>query len=284
MGIAFNAMLSQGVADAVGADFEFGDPQPKKVLEVIEGRKPLLITDDTQMALFGMQALTEIESKNIPASKCLPVLVKHYVDWWYTQTAPQKCVTDLGKNKFMHRQRAPGRTCMNALDHWVEFNEQPENTSLGCGTVMRLLPFALYAQKRPKKALELAHMASAITHGHPKISATTSLYMSVAAQLIAGQGLDSREWEEDPRVYGQGWDAVSCLNMALSCVAHSKSYKRLLLSSICHPGDSDSVAAVAGGLWSLAGGEFPGSMWGRLQEFTVIDRVVAEFEKICDFS
>lgn len=55
--LARSALYSQAVADAIGNPFEFGNPTGAVVSEYMGSPNQLRITDDTQMAMFSLEAL-----------------------------------------------------------------------------------------------------------------------------------------------------------------------------------------------------------------------------------
>ena len=75
--------------------------------------------------------------------------------------------------------------------------------------------------------------------------------------------------------FGTGWTALSCVQMAMWAVHHAQAYDELLTLAICHEGDSDSVAAVAGSLWGRGGRPGWEKYAARLEQHTVIERLLA---------
>ncbi|MCI8401803.1 MAG: hypothetical protein HFI38_06880 [Lachnospiraceae bacterium] len=74
---------------------------------------------------------------------------KTYQDWLYTQdkhACPNPpCVSWLADKPVMHAERAPGLTCLSALEEGICGSiGQPVNDSKGCGGLMRL-----YADPQP---------------------------------------------------------------------------------------------------------------------------------------
>ena len=128
-----------------------------------------LFSDDTQMTLFTANGLLN--------STRLAVAPKHavtlaYLDWYYTQTRSKNnrksCwLSDIDE---LYSLRAPGNTCMSALES-VAYGNEPYNNSKGCGGIMRVSPIALYAIARDGfdevVVAQLAADASECTHQHP---------------------------------------------------------------------------------------------------------------------
>jgi ADP-ribosylglycohydrolase len=181
----------------------------------------------------------------------------------------------------MHRIEAPGTTCLQSLAILKASHRTIRNDRKGCGAVMRLLPFALMlhdAFYSYTQVLDLAQYATALTHGHPEAEAATALYMSTVHALVHGiqpQFFDDLKTVEHITELGTGWTAMECLSMACYAVATSKTYDEMVIRAICHPGDSDSVAAVAGGLWALAGNTGFERFTDRLMHRRIIEELTA---------
>lgn len=75
----------------------------------------------------------------------------------------------------LYSRRAPGNTCLSALEHKDEYSVQDMdyvnariNNSKGCGGIMRTAPVALiYGDKDPNMTDMEAAQIAALTHGHP---------------------------------------------------------------------------------------------------------------------
>ena len=259
--LILDALKAQSIADAIGRKFEFQrNIDWEKVEDEILATHHVGITDDTQMTLFGMEAMTEIWNTDTwrPDHR-LKIFMKHYVDWYYTQSQHDRCITStwLGKHKQMHHAVAPGGTCLKSLEQ-ISQGRVPYNDSNGCGSVMKALPLALALMKEdPVEFIGFATAMSCHTHGSVETGQAVLKYMEVAKALmafgeshyldrIASKGEVINQWRG-------GWNATDCLNMACWAVGNANTFEEMLILSITHDGDSDSVAAVAGALWALGG-------------------------------
>ncbi len=73
----------------------------------------------------------------------------------------------LGNVKELYDERAPGLTCLAALqDSRMGSMEKPLNDSKGCGGVMRMAPVGLVVES-PPMAFKMGCEFAALTHGHP---------------------------------------------------------------------------------------------------------------------
>ncbi len=129
-----------------------------------------VISDDTQMTLFTANGILNAKKQGIAMKYgiCLA-----YIEWYLTQTGKKS-----GKYRDcwianvpeLNERRAPGNTCMTALDA-IYRGQEPVNNSKGCGGVMRIAPIPLYAAVNGRMDIEdadrLAADAAEITHQHP---------------------------------------------------------------------------------------------------------------------
>ena len=171
-------MLGGAVGDALGAPIEFmsktvilqkyGKDGVQDYVEFADGTGA--ITDDTQMALFTAEGILRAYIRGHEKGICSPASVVKfaYQRWLKTQGYTPNVSEDflnsgwLIKEKQLFSSRAPGMTCLSALE---ENNLHAKNNSKGCGTVMRLAPVGLFFD--PESAYKYGCEFSAITHGHP---------------------------------------------------------------------------------------------------------------------
>lgn len=149
------------------------------------------ISDDTQMTLFTANAIlfgdTRLAMRGIGGDPMMYAPIS-YADWFITQSLPYeeglKVKRYSGKWGIswlldvpeMYDRRAPGNTCMSAIDSILkgesrsDYIKEPMNDSKGCGGVMRIAPLGLHYQIQSGDLNELDLLGakmSAITHGHP---------------------------------------------------------------------------------------------------------------------
>ena len=148
-----------------------------------------LISDDTQMSLFTANGLLYGDTRG--ALRGIQGPPRHYVkeayqDWFLTQGKTFEDRAELQEEQKvrkvswlldvpeMYRRRAPGNTCLSALQKRREgqrfvddYIKNPLNTSKGCGGVMRVAPLALDYEHAQIEALDMeGAQIAAITHGH----------------------------------------------------------------------------------------------------------------------
>ncbi|MBD2357372.1 ADP-ribosylglycohydrolase family protein [Tolypothrix sp. FACHB-123] len=154
-----------------------------------------------------------------------------------------------------------------------------ENTN-GNGSLMRILPMA-YCHKilTYNELISRVHDVSAITHAHARSRMACGIYITIAVALLEGadpeiaylQSLEKiqaiyslREYLlEKPhfaRIYSgeiqklpveeinSGGYVIDTLEAALWCLLNSSSYSQAVLTAVNLGGDTDTTAAVTGGL------------------------------------
>lgn len=256
-----DALRMSAVGDAIGDKFEFKNCiDVSEVHDHIHDDCQIVITDDTQMTLFGFEAINDSMG-----SPFVEDIMFAYSDWYTTQTM-QYSDTDVDAGRLlseerMFARRAPGMTCLTSM-HCILKGRVVENDSKGCGSVMRLLPFvSLISSMGYDAATELAVRSGYLTHKHIENEDAIRLYMAFALlctnnSAMIGQGylnhISKIYKYETIQNIGLGWTALECVEMAIWSVLHSDTLEQCMISSIAHDGDSDSVGAVACGLYGLS--------------------------------
>lgn len=187
------SLMAGAAGDALGYTVEF---MSRKSILARYGNKGItkfdltpegkaLISDDTQMTLFtanGMlMGITRGYMRGIGGAP-ENYVDGAYLDWYYTQTGKKK---DIWNNHWHYtwlrdlpelaHRRVPGNTCLSACESMLN-RQEVENSSKGCGGIMRVAPMALLAAGylvRGKRFYPIAEMDKAgaetarVTHKHP---------------------------------------------------------------------------------------------------------------------
>ncbi|HTB77266.1 MAG TPA: ADP-ribosylglycohydrolase family protein [Polyangiaceae bacterium] len=147
--------------------------------------------------------------------------------------------------------------------------------SNGNGSLMRVMPLALWHEGSDAELVELAHQQSQITHGHPRSQVCCALYCLWARRIVAGvEGVsgESERWNDavatlrglygdthlrteleshvrpdDPSDGGGTGYVVDTLR-TVRAVMEQPSFERVVLAAIGYGHDTDTTACVAGGL------------------------------------
>lgn len=265
-----NALYALSVGDAVGNHFEFKDDiNPYTVIDHANKADKLVISDDSQMTYFGVSAIYNSESNSLHHLK--DSFTKEYLNWYKTQTEQSSSQEGLLQFDSLFSRQAPGNTCLSALCS-LKNNKPVNNDSYGCGSVMRLLPVVLlYNYCNVPEVLEIAKMTSDITHKHAYNDDAVSLYMNAAKCVLQNKEIPNVIVCSHISDIGEGWTAVECVEMAIWSYIHAETFDELLMISIAHDGDSDSVAAIACSLWGLSGREVPIKYINKLTAHDALD-------------
>lgn len=206
-------LLGGAVGDALGAAVEFmprqeivrrfGEPGIQDYVPAY-GRTGA-ITDDTQMTLFTADGLLRAHVRSVLRgidASYAGVTAHAYLRWLDTQGMRSPLLLSDGPQGWLitHRElfsrRAPGRTCISALQELRSFDNPAQNNSKGCGGVMRVAPVGMYFantvanSKNPIEVLRhtfrLGTQIAAITHGHPSGQLPAGALSVLIASLLAG--------------------------------------------------------------------------------------------------
>ena len=210
-------MIGGAAGDALGYPVEFLDEDSIyskygrtgiQSYDLDPETKKALISDDTQMSLFTANGINAADTRfamrgigGVPHMYMLDA----YEDWLRTQEMSFEESRSVPKGYTigsiswlcdvpeLYDRRAPGNTCMDALEYWRDSQSSPDsylehtlNSSKGCGGVMRAAPLGLknypYASDEwiDEEAAELA----AITHGHSLGYMTASVLVHIIHHIV----------------------------------------------------------------------------------------------------
>ena len=156
------------------------------------------ISDDTQMTLFtatGMLfAATRSATKGIGGNPH-SYMWMHYLDWYATQTGGCQGGFGgswLGWEPRMYVRRAPGNTCMSALED-IKKNgkDRTPNNSKGCGGVMRVAPVAVtndFCNTPEALMVTLGAKIADITHNHPLGTLPAAAFVMILRRIATEGG------------------------------------------------------------------------------------------------
>ncbi len=270
------AVLGAAIGDALGHPTEFLDraeirarygPAGIQGFDFsLRGNRPGLAryTDDTQMAEIVLRALVDEgigEARREPAMRAMG---RGFAGWLEN---PQG------------GHRAPGNSCMagaRRLRAGVPWREAGATDAGGCGSVMRAYPFGLLPH--PESAERWAVDHSFMTHGHPwALAACAAMAVGMAAEL-RGQAPDvvlssmvdaaSRHDQHTARLVQEAvdaglrgddpepvldalpsWKADEAIAAGAFLLArYPDDFRAAVLQGANAPGDSDSIATLAGAL------------------------------------
>lgn len=234
-------------------------------------------SDDTSMTLCVMDSLIE---KGIDYADQM----QRFSDWlWSANNTAHEEVFDVGGTTksaiFKFVKGMPPLQCGETADY-----------TCGNGSLMRILPIALYLVGQygtcnmDDRAAEIIHRASKCTHAHIRCQMACGIYCAVVFQLCAGGQLTNavnhairlvlsyyKKKPEFTEVYHEfetlknieSWNesqisssgyVLDTLQAALWCLLNTSSYAECVLKAVNLGEDTDTTAAVAGGLAGLCYG------------------------------
>lgn len=271
------------VADALGVPVEFNSRERLKVNPVTDMRaygthnQPSgTWSDDTSMTLCLLDSLTDVlDYKDV---------MDKFKSWITAgKYTPYGEVFDIG----IATRQAISRYMTGVEPILCGGVGEHDN---GNGSLMRILPLLFYIQslygtdfQEIDEAFDMIHNVSALTHAHKRSQMACGIYLSVASMLIGNMALSIavglgiykafeyykgkpefktelchfrrlsdkcfRETNET-EIRSSGY-VVDTLEAAIWCLINTKSYKDCVLMAVNLGDDTDTVAAVAGGLAGL---------------------------------
>jgi ADP-ribosylglycohydrolase len=326
------SLLGGAVGDALGAPIEFDSLAEIRARFGAQGLTDFApayerlgaITDDTQMALFTAEGL--VLAAQAGALERSSELARHghraLLRWLRTQGVTSQHPTFaraaqgwLLEVKALHARRAPGTTCLKALQgDRLGSAAHPLNGSKGCGGVMRMAPVGLAL--RIDDPFRIGCELAALTHGHPSGYLAAGFLALAIRELVWGADLASaaREALEELRRWpaheacasaveaalararrgratpeaieglGAGWVAEEALAISLYCaLAHPDDFASAVLLAVNHSGDSDSTGAITGNLMGarLGAGAIPKARLAELELRAVVERMADALAESC---
>ncbi|MDO5518556.1 MAG: ADP-ribosylglycohydrolase family protein [Clostridium sp.] len=264
--------MGLAVADALGVPVEFCSREYLKNNPVKEmmgygtyNQPEGSWSDDTSLTLGLLDALSE-EKFSIKS------MADKFVSWYrFGEYTPNGVVFDIGNatrealiriGKGVNPLTAGGKT---------EYDN-------GNGSLMRILPLAFYLKDEDniEERIRKIYEVSSITHGHIRSKMACHIYVEMAIKLIKGATLEESYLEtinEIKEYYQEEKELatfkrilsgdINCLNedevkssgyvidtleAALWCSLTTSSYKEAVLKAVNLGSDTDTVAAVTGGL------------------------------------
>ena len=266
-------MLGHAIGDALGVPVEFCERNElveKPVTDMVGyGTYPYpegCWSDDTSMSLAALDSLA---SGKLDFDDIMVKFGEWYYDDEYTPTGEMFDV---------------GNTCSYAIDNYFAYHKPIEECGLtgehsnGNGSLMRIHPFVLYAyanQMSVDEWLGVIVKASALTHSHDRSKIGCLIYTFVLMSLLKDKGKDGikdalkkaehyfsacaefipyerifkSDFAELPRdeIKSSGY-VVDTLEAAIWCLLTTENYRDCVLKAVNLGDDTDTVAAVAGGL------------------------------------
>jgi ADP-ribosyl-[dinitrogen reductase] hydrolase len=268
---AVGAVVGSAVGDALGAPFEFGPPNeysrrhPVPVIGGVGemtggghfGWAPAEFTDDTQMAIVQAESLLATTNGNGRRHVDGRDLFECFRLW-------ARGAADVGtQTRAVLHSGLPWNRA--AAEH---YRKHPRNGA-GNGSLMRATPTAVrFVDDDVEHSIAVAHATSAVTHGDPAAGWGTAIYhamihaavndrdpFAALADMLAALPDDQHRFRD---MLAPGWSpnlstltngsVWGCLAQAVWAVRHHDTFAGAVTAAIDLGDDTDTVAAVAGGL------------------------------------
>lgn len=278
-----SVMIGHAVGDALGVPVEFAsrDEITEKPVTDMEGFGTYPYpagtwSDDTSMSIAALESLA---SGEINWEEIMDNFGKWLDEGKFT---PSGEAFDVGRtclNAII--------TYFNKGTTAIESGGTGEHSN-GNGSLMRIHPFALYEYIKETRDIEVIHNASALTHAHERSKIACGIYSFVLWELLKNPskssirsglnkarifyrnnpenchydnlyrriGLIGLQFEDDPLTFhrfaredikSSGY-VVDTIEAAIWCLMNTRSYKECVLTAVNLGDDTDTVAAIAGGL------------------------------------
>lgn len=263
------------VGDALGVPVEFSSREERKNDPVREMRaygthlQPIgTWSDDTSLMLCLIDAI----NRGYSIQKTADNFMDFYRNGAFT---PHGEVFDIG----MSTRDAIEKMCDGELPVKCGGASEMDN---GNGSLMRVLPLAFYGRKmKGEQFISLVEDVSSLTHRHKCSMFACIFYVKFASRLADDGWTGEKETALDETIafmreyYSESYEAewnyfdrilskkilelpedeirstgyvVDTLEAALWAFFHGRSYKEVVLKAVNLGGDTDTIAAVAGGL------------------------------------
>lgn len=259
----FSGIMGLVIGDAFGVPYEFQHRGTFEVSDEIVGNgthgQPVgTWSDDTSMVLASMNGYIKSVEKG---SDLYKEMMTNFAKWYefafytpYGEVFDMGCSTRNAIYKYRYEGKEPIK-CGGKMD-----------SDNGNGSLMRILPF-VFTNLGDKEIEEI----SSLTHAHFKSKLCCKMYVKIARRLIKGMPIDEavyktavdyqKELKEIEnftdffdlkklnieQISGSGY-VVDTLKAALWCIIKTDNYRDCIKLAVSLGEDTDTVAAVAGGL------------------------------------
>ncbi len=279
------------VGDALGVPFEFvgrEELENNKITDMVgygtHNQPKGIWSDDSTMTLCTY--------KNIVKNESLNDLMNDFVNW-----ATNGYMTPFGKSFDI------GITTSNSLNRYIK-GIKPSGLdseySNGNGSLMRILPLTLLYKFNTLSRIEKIEEYSKLTHSHKRSIISCVFYVEYAIKLL--KGIDKyvaynetvefieQHYSNDEELFhfkrilnnvhklsryeirSTGY-VIDSLEASLWCFLNHNNYKDVVLEAVNLGNDTDTIAAISGGLAGLIY-EIPNEWINSLQNMELIKEVL----------
>lgn len=262
----YNGIMGLVVGDALGVPVEFKERDSYEVTDMMGfgtyNQKPGTWSDDSSMTLATLESMGRIGSFDAAD------IMNNFYQWLQNDKfTPWGKVFDVGGAT----RRAIVRYANGTDPVKCGGKTRMDN---GNGALMRILPVAMLAETDPHDKMVTVKSVAGLTHNHPISHIACFIYafmvenlmnnvdkrsaLSNAIQVVGGLYGETEMWQEfrflaeidrfdRDEIKSSGY-VVDTLEAAVWCFLNSCSYRECVLLAVNLGSDTDTVAAVAGGL------------------------------------
>ena len=290
--LILDGIVGLAVADAIGVPVEFNDRESLWMDPVVDIRSYGTYnqpegtwSDDTSMTLCLIESLT----KRLDYRDIMDNFLKWFNNGEYTAHDE---LFDIGNTTSEALIRYSNGISPIKCGGISEYDN-------GNGSLMRILPILFYIEdtygkhlKNNKEVFETIHNISSLTHAHKRSHIACGIYILVASEILHNESLsvaikrgidrafnyykELDDYKEELKHFSRlmennfkdlnedmiksGGYVVDTLESAIWCLLNTQSCKECVLKAVNLGGDTDTTAAITGGLAGLKYGysEVPG--------------------------
>ncbi len=248
----YSAIMGLVVGDALGVPFEFAKRDTFTATDMIgygTYNQPVgTWSDDSSMTMATVTSLAKLGKIDLH-----DIMINFYKWYRFDAFTPYGKVFDIGNTT----KAAINRFLKGESVHKCGGDSVMNN---GNGSLMRILPLAFIDCN-----FQDIYNVSSLTHAHDISKTACAFYVNTARNLIRGRKKLTaiydyeyrlpKEFNRIRRIYELSRDdirstgyVIDTLEAALWCFLSAKSYKECVLTAVNLGEDTDTVAAIAGGL------------------------------------
>lgn len=297
----YHSLIGFITADAVGVPIEFKKKEEIEKLNLddyVIGSEPIgSWSDDSSLTLCLIETINE---KGLDFDLYSQKMVKWLFENYMT---PYGKTFGIGKSTLFS---------INRLSNGVSYRDSGEKSihSNGNGSLMRILPLCFYLHGDDKNRFDIVETCSAITHAHDISKIACCIYTEYLWQLMKTQDkilayknmqkvikahyennnflatfdkiLNGEIYKEDyNNLNGDGY-VVSTLQNVLYCFINGNSYKDCVIKALKIGNDTDTNAAITGGLAGYYYNETNEIWTSKLLKKAEIEKMILTFAEKCD--
>jgi ADP-ribosylglycohydrolase len=275
-----SVLLGVAIGDALGVPVEFmqrAELRKNPVKEMTgfgsHNQPPGTFSDDSSLTF----CLAEVLTRDFD----LKTIGRNFIKWAYgNYWTAHGHVFDIGfTTKYAIEKIAKGTP--------VALAGGTDENSNGNGALMRIAPLLFYLKDKPmEERFLITHQVAAITHGHIRSTVACFYYLEFARKILTGEAmlaayrhlqesipdflrnqsvpvteihlfhrlLANDIWELDENAIQSGGYVLHTLEAAMWCLFTSTSFEATVLKAVNLGGDTDTTAAVTGGIAGLVYG------------------------------